>query len=159
VTTPPPKEVARDGVREVFHLSVTRTLAHWLATALLGAVVVAPVALHTSGAPTPEPAPPAPLGPSVPLLEASADAGVPVFARVVLGTLPSPGPNQKRAGECDAGRSQVELNGGCWVQTTHPPPCPLGKQWEHEGRCWLPVGPTVRPPSAGEPSTPVFANP
>jgi hypothetical protein len=62
-------------------------------------------------------------------------------------TLPSPGPNQKT--ECDSERSEVRLNGGCWVKTEKPPPCPPGKQWEHEGRCWLPVAPAARVPTSG----------
>lgn len=60
-----------------------------------------------------------------------------------------PGPNQKRAGSCKPERSEVEINGGCWVQTTHPLPCPAGVQWEHEGRCWLPVAPAARAPTSG----------
>lgn len=60
-----------------------------------------------------------------------------------------PGPNQKRAGSCKPERSEMEINGGCWVQTTHPLPCPEGVQWEHQGRCWLPVAPAARLPSSG----------
>jgi hypothetical protein len=60
-----------------------------------------------------------------------------------------PGPNQKRAGSCDPQRSEVEINGGCWVKTEHPLPCPIGVQWEHEGRCWLPVAPAAQLPSSG----------
>lgn len=60
-----------------------------------------------------------------------------------------PGPNQKRAGTCDPRAAQVEINGGCWVKTETAPPCPEGIQWEHEGRCWLPVAPAARLPSSG----------
>lgn len=60
-----------------------------------------------------------------------------------------PGPNQKRAGNCDPQRSEVEIKGGCWVKTEHPLPCPIGVQWEHEGRCWLPVAPAARGPTSG----------
>lgn len=60
-----------------------------------------------------------------------------------------PGPNQKRAGSCTPERSEVEINGGCWVKTEHPLPCPEGIQWEHQGRCWLPVAPAARLPSSG----------
>lgn len=151
---PPPllRPMAEVMAREVLHLSVTR----WLATVLVALIVGAPLALSGSG---PSPAAPGLLEPPVPLLEATSDAGVPGFASIVLGRLPKPGPNQKRAGQCDAGRAQQEINGGCWVKTETPTPCPEGKQWEHEGRCYLPVGPTVRPPSAGEPPPLSIADP
>lgn len=60
-----------------------------------------------------------------------------------------PGPNQKRKGTCDPRYSEVEIKGGCWVKTDHPLPCPAGIQWEHEGRCWLPVAPAARVPTSG----------
>lgn len=148
---PPPYQPPLSAVvREILHVSATPFFARALVTIAALVVVGAPVALSTSGSTQPLPPPPSPLDPTVPLLEASIDAGVPGFASILLGRLPKPGPNQKRAGECDPGRSQVELNGGCWVETTHPLPCPDGKQWEHEGRCYLPVGPTVRPPTTGD---------
>lgn len=68
---------------------------------------------------------------------------------------PEPGPNQKRAGTCNPKAAQVEINGGCWVQTQTPPPCPEGVQWEHEGHCWLPVAPAARSPTSGGGSLPV----
>lgn len=73
----------------------------------------------------------------------------------VLAGIPPPGPNQRRAGDCDADRAQVEINGGCWVETKTKPPCPDGKQWEHEGRCWLPVAPAARVPTTGGGGLPV----
>lgn len=154
---PPPlfRPMAQSMAREVLHLSVTR----WLATVLVLLALGAPVALNSSGSVAVPQTPPSPLEPAVPLLEASVDAGVPGFASIILGKLPKPGPNQRKAGECDPGRSQVAINGGCWVETTHPLPCPEGKQWEHEGRCYLPVGPTVRPPSAGDTSPLSIADP
>jgi len=75
--------------------------------------------------------------------------GRPQTFQVRSGIPDQPGPNQKRAGSCDPGRAEVEINGGCWVETKTPPPCPLGKQWEHEGRCWLPVAPAARAPTSG----------
>lgn len=154
---PPPllRPMAEVMAREVLHLSVTR----WLATVLVALVVGAPFALREPWGTPPLPVPPSPMEPTVPLLEAAVDAGVPSFASLVMGRLPRPGPNQKRAGQCDPGRAQQEINGGCWVQTTTPTPCPEGKQWEHEGRCYLPVGPTVPPPSAGEPPPLSIADP
>ena len=71
----------------------------------------------------------------------------------VLGVIPEPGPNQVRAGKCNAKRSEVAINGGCWVRTEHPRPCPEGYQWEHEkdGRCYLPVADAKPVPQAAEP--------
>jgi hypothetical protein len=82
----------------------------------------------------------------------TADAGT-----LVLGAIPSPGPNQKR--KCDPDRAEQEINGGCWVETTTPPPCPRGKQWEHEGRCWLPVAEAKPVPTSGGSSSPGVADP
>lgn len=70
----------------------------------------------------------------------------------LLNTIPRPGPNQKRAGKCNPKASQVEINGGCWVKTDHPRPCPEGIQWEHDdGRCYLPVAEAKPVPQSGEP--------
>lgn len=76
------------------------------------------------------------------------DASVPWQAfRAAVGGIPDPGPNQKS--KCDPDRSEVKLNGGCWVKTDHPLPCPEGKQWAHNGACWLPVA-TAKPlPQSG----------
>lgn len=104
--------------------------------------------------------PPMPLEAPVPLLEstpASLDGGA--VLHMVLSSLPPPGPNQLRAGQCDPEQAQVTLNGGCWVQTQTPPPCPRGKQWEHEGHCWLPVAPAKPLPTSGGGSTQGVARP
>lgn len=77
----------------------------------------------------------------------------------VLHVLPHPGPNQKRAEDCDADQAQVPINGGCWVETKKPPPCPRGKLWEHEGKCWLPVAYAARVPTSGEPRPLTVADP
>jgi len=93
--------------------------------------------------------PPTPLEAPVPLQEwTTADAGAWV-ASALPGRLPTPGPNQLRAGQCDPDRSEKEVNGGCWVKTEKPPPCPRGKQWEHEGACWLPVAHAKPVPTSG----------
>jgi hypothetical protein len=69
----------------------------------------------------------------------------------LLRTIPPPGPNQKK-GKCNPKASQVEINGGCWVKTDHPKPCPEGIQWEHDdGRCYLPVAEAKPVPQSGEP--------
>lgn len=99
-------------------------------------------------APLPPP-PPAPL--PVPSMDWTTDgaSAAPFFLHAVLGSLPSPGPNQKRAGQCNPRAAQVEINGGCWVKTDTPPPCPEGYQWEHDGKCWLPVAYAKPTPTSG----------
>jgi len=109
--------------------------------------------------PSPKAPPPSPLEAPVPLQEwTTADAGA-MMARVVPGRLPTPGPNQLRAGQCDPERSEKEVNGGCWVKTEKPPPCPRGKQWEHEGACWLPVAQAKPVPTSGGGEAKGVANP
>lgn len=101
-------------------------------------------------------APPETLEAPVPLQEWTTDAGV-AFRGVAValpGKLPPPAENQRKAGQCDRDAAQVEVNGGCWVETTTPRPCPKGKQWEHEGRCWLPVFRAARTPQSSEPRRP-----
>jgi hypothetical protein len=79
----------------------------------------------------------------------TADAGT--LLPLVVGHLPSPGPNQKRTGRCDTEAAEVEINGGCWIKTEKAPPCTMGKLWEHEGRCWRPVAEAKPAPTTGEP--------
>jgi hypothetical protein len=103
-------------------------------------------------APVPAPAP------QVPLLS-SAPAALPVLAMATVGTLPPPGPNQLRAGKCNPRGAEVEINGGCWLKTETPPPCPEGIQWEHDGRCWRPVAEAKPVPTTGEPRHAGVADP
>ncbi|WP_434391481.1 hypothetical protein [Melittangium boletus] len=44
---------------------------------------------------------------------------------------------------------QVEINGGCWSRMEQRPPC--GQFYEHQGRCYVPVRETPRPPTSVEP--------
>lgn len=127
---------------------------------LLACAAVALFVLVLSETPRPKVPPPTPLEAPVPLLETTptTDAGA-IAARFIPGKLPPPGPNQLRAGKCDPEQSHVEINGGCWVKTERPPPCPRGKQWEHEGRCWLPVAPAKQLPQSGEPRPRGVADP
>lgn len=113
---------------------------------VLGALAVwlVPSQLQSPGLPLPAPVP------QVPLQTASVGAVPHVLASVTVGRLPPPGPNQKRSGQCDEEQAQVELNGGCWVATERPPPCPRGKLWEHEGKCWTPVAVLPREPTSGD---------
>lgn len=83
----------------------------------------------------------------VPTLTSTPDTPL---AQTLFGVLPAPGPNQKRAGSCDPEKTQVEINGGCWMETKKPPPCPQGKLWEHEGKCWIPVGEAKPVPTSGD---------
>lgn len=87
----------------------------------------------------------------VPMQEATPTADAGPIIHIVLGKLPPPGPNQLRSGQCDPEQAQVEINGGCWLKTEKPPPCPRGKLWEHEGRCWIPVAQAKPVPQSGEP--------
>ena len=119
----------------------------------LAALVLVPAQLNGPALPLPAPVP------QVPLQAASVGAVPHAFASVVRGGLPPPGPNQKRTGQCDGDQAQEEINGGCWVATTKPPPCPRGKLWEHEGKCWTPVAVLPREPTSGEPHRVPVAEP
>lgn len=83
----------------------------------------------------------------IPLREwTTADAGM--VLRAVQSALPEPAPGQKT--RCEADLGEVELNGACWMKTDVPPPCPTGKLWKHEGKCWRPIPKTARTPTSGE---------
>lgn len=115
----------------------------WAAAFALGAVVYftqpgKPVAISPPTAST------------LPPQQWTTDAVPGFVAAALTGALPSPGPNQKRSGQCVAKLAQVELNGGCWVETKTPPPCPDGYQWEHAGTCWLPVAHAMPVPTSGD---------
>lgn len=147
---PPPHQIALSFVVE--RLKVVVPPAALLAILVL---TVPSAAVWTGLLSWPEPAglpAPTPARPHVPLQEATTDAlpGLAAALRSIPATLPDPGPNQKRAGQCDPEQAQVELNGGCWVQTNTPPPCPRGKQWEHARACWLPVAYARPLPTTGE---------
>lgn len=146
-------------IREFFHVSASPRVATGVFALLTLIVSAYPIAAHSPGATDAGPALPSPLEPAVPLQEATTDGGMPAVASIVLGRLPKPGPNQKRTGQCDPERSQVEMSGGCWVKTEHPLPCPEGKQWEHEGRCWLPVAHAAQTPTSGDVYPVNLANP
>lgn len=154
---PEPKPAAlRFSARDVkFFLSspafVLVALALAAAPGLVGMLM--PRSPQETTAPVPLPVP------QVPVLKTTPSAAMPALAAMLPGKLPSPGPNQKRSGTCDPERAQVEINGGCWVETKTPPPCPRGKQWEHEGRCWLPVADAKPVPTTGEPRPVGIADP
>jgi hypothetical protein len=114
----------------------------------LAALILVPAQLH---GPVPAPAP------QVPLQAVSVGAVPHAFASVVQGGLPPPGPNQKRAEDCDLEHFEV-YSGGCWLQTAKVPPCPKG-QLEHERRCWFPVAHAARTPTSGEPHRVPVAEP
>lgn len=82
----------------------------------------------------------------VPVEHWPADAGAtPVHGP--LGLLPEV-PGQK-VGRCDPDLGEVELQGRCWMKTDVPPPCPKGKLYPHEGKCWRPIPKTARAPTSG----------
>lgn len=119
----------------------------WAAGAVVAVVVLWAAPSHRG----PKPPPPPPPGAAVPLQESTTDSVPHVLAALLPSTIPdAPGPNQKRAGDCNPKAAQVEINGGCWVKTETPPPCPEGVQWEHKGRCWLPVAYARPVPTSGE---------
>jgi hypothetical protein len=119
------------------------------ATAIL-VLLIAPVQAGRFLRPEPPARGPSPL-PVPPLAETTEIAGWNPLAEV-LNTIPPPGPNQKRSGKCNPKAAQVEINGGCWVKTETPRPCPEGIQWEHDdGRCYLPVAEAKPVPQAAEP--------
>lgn len=152
---PPPKQVVLSLVIDRLRLTVPQ----WVGLVLLAVLVPSGVwmGLGDSRGTSPTGPVPAPV-PQVPLLS-STPSSLPVLAMVMPGTLPPPGPNQLRAGKCDKRAAEVELNGGCWIQTITQPPCPDGIQWEHEGRCWRPVAPAARAPTTGDPRTAPVAAP
>lgn len=115
----------------------------------LAALILVPAQLQQGPLPAPMP--------QVPLQVASVGAVPHAFASVVQGGLPPPGPNQKRAEDCDPEHFEAH-NGGCWLATDKRPPCPKG-QWEHERRCWFPVAHAARVPTSGEPHRVPVAEP
>lgn len=115
------------------------------------ALLVLPSQLQGPGLPVPVPVP------QVPLQAASVGAVPHAFASLVQGGLPPPGPNQKRADDCNPAHFEVH-SGGCWLETKKVPPCPKG-QWEHERRCWFPVAEAARTPTSGEPHRVPVAEP
>lgn len=94
----------------------------------------------------------------MPMQEWTTDAGsMMVLAAVLPGRLPEPDAKQKR--QCDRLLGEHELNGGCWMPTDVPPPCPEGRLWLHEDKCWRPIPKTARVPQSGEPRPVSIADP
>jgi hypothetical protein len=148
----PPPASFRLWLRELkFTLSTPQALLVIMAVALFPNILDRLLQIQTGPLPMP--------APQVPMLETTPAAALPALAAIIPGGLPTPGPNQKRSGTCDPERAQIELSGGCWVATDTPPPCPRGKQWEHEGRCWLPVAEAKPVPTSGEPHRAGVADP
>jgi hypothetical protein len=56
--------------------------------------------------------------------------------------------NQHRP-PCRTKSSHVAINGGCWVELAHRPPC--DESAEYQGKCYLPVIKTPRPPQSVSP--------
>ncbi|ATB31165.1 hypothetical protein MEBOL_004627 [Melittangium boletus DSM 14713] len=51
---------------------------------------------------------------------------------------------------CKPRRSHFEINGGCWVEIAHKPPCDQ-EEAEYKGKCYLPVAKPQPLPQAVEP--------
>lgn len=135
---------------ESLRVVATPRLARWCFIILLSVLI--PTGAQTLLMPKVNSLPRGPMPlPVPPLAETTEIHGWNPLAEV-LNTIPPPGPNQKRAGKCNPKAAQVEINGGCWVKTETPRPCPEGIQWEHEdGRCYLPVAEAKPVPQSGEP--------
>jgi hypothetical protein len=147
-----PLTIALKGLRVVIPTAALVLLALVLAPGLAYLVLPGGASQALEKGPVPLLVPPVPLLSSAPMT-------LPVLAMVLPGKLPPPGPNQLRAGKCNAKGAEVELSGGCWLQTTTPPPCPEGIQWEHEGKCWRPVAEAKPVPTTGEPRSAGVAGP
>jgi hypothetical protein len=155
IPPPPPRQLALSLAVDRFRLKVPQ----WVGLVVLALALPTGAWMALGDSRGSPPVGPVPLPvPQVPLLS-STPAALPMLAVALPGKLPPPGPNQLRAGKCDKRAAQVEINGGCWVKTETPPPCPEGIQWEHETRCWLPAALAKPAPTTGEPSTAPVAGP
>ncbi|OJH42612.1 hypothetical protein [Cystobacter ferrugineus] len=73
-------------------------------------------------------------------------------AGIIAYPLPAkPLPEQATA-PCKKRRSEFEINGGCWMELAHRPPCEEEDHAEYQGKCYMPVAKRVRPPQSVEPS-------
>lgn len=129
---------------------------------LLGIIAVGWMAVVLTFEPAPTRPPRNEVLEPAPSLEWTTDAGnvIPFIGRALLQEIPKePFPTQRRAGQCDDAASQEEINGGCWVQTKKKPPCPMGIQWEHDGKCWLPALRAAPTPTSGGGGAPGVAAP
>lgn len=141
---PPPMFSRSESIR----LFMTPKMLRAVAAVLV--LLIIPTGASTLLHPEPPKAGPIPL--PVPVQEWTTEAKGWAPMQVLFGTIPKPGPNQKKAGHCNPKAAQVEINGGCWVKTETPRPCPEGVQWEHDdGRCYLPVAEAKPVPQSGEP--------
>jgi hypothetical protein len=52
---------------------------------------------------------------------------------------------------CNTRRFEVDINGGCWVELAHRPPCLEDVHAEYQGKCYLPVAKRTRLPQAVAP--------
>ncbi|MBM7117784.1 hypothetical protein [Archangium primigenium] len=70
------------------------------------------------------------------------------------GTIAVPMPpkrlEKQQASPClPASTGDEEINGGCWSRMERRPPC--GQFYEHQGRCYVPVRESPRPPTSVDP--------
>lgn len=135
----PPDDPAKGGL-ERFGLYGTR----WGAGAVIGALAL--LALQSGKPPLP---PPPPVDGALPLQQWAVDITPRVLSALVTGALPRPDPRQRKP-PCDPDLEK-EANGYCWIGLAVTPPCPKGKAWEYEGRCYAYALKVERTPSSGEP--------
>jgi len=111
------------------------------------AVAVALYSSDTHRSPS-RPSPPPPIDGALPLQQWATDAVPNVVSSVLMGTLPSPDPRQRKP-PCDPDVER-EFSGYCWVALKVPPPCPKGKAWEQDGACYAFALSPARLPSSGD---------
>lgn len=100
---------------------------------------------------------PPPTAPNAAAQEFTTDAAPSRFANVFLGELPATDdPRQYRA-PCES-EFYVELKGKCWIPLDIKP-CPKGRAWEHEGKCYVRALRAERTPTSGEPQRANIAGP
>lgn len=150
VPPPPPKQLALLLVIDRFRIR----LPPWVGLTALAVLVPSGVWMglgDSRGTPT---VGPVPVGPQVELQASTAAAFPPVVA--MLNRLPD-GVDTQRKPPCDP-EMEHAIGGWCWIPLDTKP-CPKGKAWEHEGRCYLRALRAARSPTTGEPRTVPVAAP
>jgi hypothetical protein len=128
----------------------------------IAAVALVVVALSPGLALLLMPRPPPSLAPAMqPEEEYTSGAHLSTFAALAYGALPAPDPRQ-RTPPCAEDVGEEEFSGACWLRLDIQPPCPAGKTWERNRKCYtraLRVEKLPREPTSGEHRTLGVANP
>lgn len=112
--------------------------------AFFGSLSYAPT---SSPSPTPNPARP----PAIQEYTAGTDF-IHVIGSAAKAKLPAPYPNQKKP-PCEP-YLEEDFEGFCWTYLGVKPPCPEGKAWERDGKCYQRALKAARVPSSGDPQLP-----